>query len=76
MWSAVYKQFIAYYFTFMPRNKQSRKYLIGRSYKSDEFDRPFLFGDYIIAKHESIIKFLHLTDGNVWMGFIFRRGRG
>ena len=27
--------------TFMSRNKQSRKYLIGRSYKNDEFDWPF-----------------------------------
>ena len=25
----------------MSRNKQSRKYLIGRSYKKDEFDWPF-----------------------------------
>ena len=34
----------------MLRNKQSRKYLIGRSYiKNDEFDWLFLFGDYIIA---------------------------
>ena len=25
-------------YTFMSRNKQARKYLIGRSYKNDEFD--------------------------------------
>ena len=29
------------FYTFMSRNKQSRKYLIGRSYKNDEFDWPF-----------------------------------
>ena len=40
--------------TFMSRNKQSQKYLIGRSYKNDEFDRPFLFGDCIIVWHESV----------------------
>ena len=28
-------------YTFMSRNKQSRKYLIDRSYKNDEFDWPF-----------------------------------
>ena len=28
-------------YTFMSRNKQSRKYLIGRSYKNDEFAWPF-----------------------------------
>ena len=28
-------------YTFMSRNKQSRKYLIGCSYKDDEFDWPF-----------------------------------
>ena len=27
-------------YTFMSLNKQSRKYLIGRSYKNDEFDWP------------------------------------
>ena len=32
----------------MSRNKQSRKYLIGRSYKNDEFDWSFLFGDCIM----------------------------
>ena len=31
------------------RNKQSRKYLISRYYKNDEFDWPFLFGVCIIA---------------------------
>ena len=41
-------------YTFMSRNKQSRKYLIDRSYKNDKFDWPFLFGDCIIARHESI----------------------
>ena len=30
-----------YGFTFMSRSKQSRKYLIGRSYKNDEFDWAF-----------------------------------
>ena len=35
--------------TFMSCNKQSRKYLTGRSYKNNEFDWPFLFGDCIIA---------------------------
>ena len=33
--------FYRYYtpgYTFMSRNKQSRKYLIGRSYENDEFD--------------------------------------
>ena len=29
-------------YTFVSRKKQSRKYLIGRSYKNDEFDWPFL----------------------------------
>ena len=29
-------------YTFMSRKKQSRKYLIGRYYKNDEFDWPFL----------------------------------
>ena len=29
----------------MTHNKQSQKYLIGRSYKNDEFYWPFLFGD-------------------------------
>ena len=38
----------------MSRNIQSRKYLIGCSYKNDEFDWPFLFGNCIIARHESI----------------------
>ena len=38
----------------MSRNKQSRKYLIGCSHKNDEFDWPFLFGNCIIARHESI----------------------
>ena len=28
-------------YTFMSQNKQSRKYLICRSYKNDEFDWPF-----------------------------------
>ena len=36
--------------TFMSRNKQSRKYLIGRSFKNDEFDWPFLFGDYYCVR--------------------------
>ena len=36
-------------YTFMSRNKQSRKYLINcRSYENDEFDWPFLFDDSII----------------------------
>ena len=38
MWVAAAKTGYA----FMSRNKQSRKYLNGRrSYKNDEFDRPF-----------------------------------
>ena len=28
-------------YTFMSRNRQSRKYLIGRSYRNDEFAWPF-----------------------------------
>ena len=28
-------------YTLMSRNKQSRKYFIGRSFKNDEFDWPF-----------------------------------
>ena len=35
--------------TFRSRNKQSRKYFIGRSYKNNEFHSLFLFGDCIIA---------------------------
>ena len=31
-------------YTSMSRNKQSRKYLIGRSYKNDEFNWPFDLG--------------------------------
>ena len=38
----------------MSHNKQSRKYLIGRSYKNDEFDWPLLFGYCIVAWHENI----------------------
>ena len=45
-----FNSFVSYSgYTFMSRNKQSRKHLIGRSYKNDEFDWPFLFGDCIIA---------------------------
>ena len=38
-------------YTFMSRNKQLRKYLIGRSYKNDEFDWPF---DLMIVTYERI----------------------
>ena len=43
--------------SYVTRYKQSRKYLMGRSYKNNEFDWPFLFGYCIIARHESITQF-------------------
>ena len=39
-------------YTFMSRNKQLRKYLIGRSYENDKFDWSFLFRDDIMLVME------------------------
>ena len=45
----VYKIELKLGYIFMSRNKQSRKYLIGRFYKSNEFDWPYCYvsGDVI-----------------------------
>ena len=76
-------------YTFMPRNKQSQKYLIGRFYKKNEFDWPF---DLVIVtwKTRQGSKTRHVMDKNecketwkniyVWiqmdMGRLFRNGVG
>ena len=57
----VYKIELKLGYTFMSRNKQSRKYLIGRFYKGNEFDWPYCYvsGDVI-----------NLSGGQLYRGCI------